>query len=429
MYIMNLVSTGIKDLLLQMLLVIFPVFVLQITWRNYISNSEKNIRHKTIGLFTVCGVILCLLFPVFIPTQYILDLSFIILIIAVVYSGYVTGLFAFATILLMKIFVLQVFTLFDFFNLAFVIVFCILFVRNYENSNRVLKVSFFTTLACLAAVFQVLAIIFLMTKDSNAVITGEITLIFFMYPVVSMTSIWMVVHLNENIREKQKMEMEIQRTERMNIIGHLAASVAHEIRNPMTVVRGFMQIFNKETFIPDNKKIYLQLMIEELDRAEGIINDYLSLARPKIEKQDRINVKQQIQSVYEIILSYAVLNNVSLTLNVEDDLHVMGIPEKVNQVLINLIKNSVEASPDGELIEIAAYQEEDKVIISVKDQGVGLTQEEIKLLGTPFYTTKENGTGLGLMVCYQIIKAMNGKFDVVSEKNKGTEFIIKLPAV
>ncbi|MFC5988281.1 ATP-binding protein [Marinicrinis lubricantis] len=422
---------NIKDMLLQLLIVLFPFFLLQVHWlKESTLQLHKWGQQRVVSVACTLGIVLSLFFSVNIHEQIRFDLSHILLITSVLYGGYVSGSIALLALILFKIIFAHHDLLITGFMNGGIFLLSIIFIRRYVDANRLIKVSFFTTMVCLASIVQSLFNLYLMSTKQSGSINTEIAVLLMIYPLVGMMAIWIIIHLVENVREKQLMEMEIQKAERLNIIGHLAASVAHEIRNPMTVVRGFMQIFDKETFIPDNKKVYIKLMIQELDRAEGIINDYLTLARPRLEKMERIAIKEQMDSVMEIISSFAMLHNIRIQHQMgQEDLHVKGIPEKLSQVLINLIKNAIEASPEGQIVHISAYRTEEKAVIEIKDQGIGLSQEEIKRIGTPFYTTKENGTGLGLMVCYQIIKSMNGKIEVFSEKNKGTQFIIKLPAV
>lgn len=234
--------------------------------------------------------------------------------------------------------------------------------------------------------------------------------------------IWLILYLVRRFSTKKQLIHQAEETENLNTIGHLAASVAHEIRNPLTVVRGFMQIFSKEEFVPAEKKEYIQLMIRELDRAEKIINNYLSMAKPRAEIYEKIDLARQIQHVISIISSYGMLNDISIKAHCEDNLFVEGSKEKLNQVFINLLKNAIEASPHGSEISIASYRKKGNIYVDITDQGVGLTSEEIKRLGTPYYSTKKQGTGLGLMVSQGIVTSMGGKIEVQSEKEQGTTF-------
>lgn len=232
----------------------------------------------------------------------------------------------------------------------------------------------------------------------------------------------------ENIFQKTKFQQELQRAEKMNAIGQLAASVAHEIRNPMTVVKGFLQIFFAKEHMSEEERLYIKLMIEELNRAETIINDYLSLAKPGIGQSEKIDAGEIGLQVIDLMNSYAMMSkNISIQTNIADHVYVKGSKSELKQVLINIMKNGIEAMQSGGKLELTIDKSEDYGVFLISDTGIGMTPEELKRIGTAFYSLKEKGTGMGLMVCYQIIDRMKGKIEVHSEKNLGTTFKIYIP--
>ncbi|MFC3885025.1 ATP-binding protein [Bacillus songklensis] len=223
---------------------------------------------------------------------------------------------------------------------------------------------------------------------------------------------------------------EIQRTERLHSIGQLAASIAHEIRNPLTVVRGFLQLFQEKPSFTENEREYLRQMILEVDHTQAIISDFLSLAKPDVYHVEMLDLKQQIQQIIDLLSSYALLNNIKFQTALEDSLYVKTNMIELKQVLINLIKNAIEAMDAIEeegTITINSKQNDKFVIIDVIDTGIGMTEEEMKRLGTPFYSLKDRGTGIGLMVCYNIVEKNKGKIEVKSTKGKGTQFSVFIP--
>ena len=230
------------------------------------------------------------------------------------------------------------------------------------------------------------------------------------------------------IMEKSMVYRELQRAEKMNAIGQLAASVAHEIRNPMTVVKGFLQIFLSKEQMSEEERMYIHLMIEEMDRAETIINDYLSLAKPDMEKTAKINGKELAEKALDLMTSYAKMSkNIVIITPVLENVTVKGTKNELQQVLINILKNGVEALKEGGELSFNLFQEGNYGVFEVTDTGIGMTQEEVQRLGTAFYSLKEKGTGMGLTVCYQIIERMRGKIEVKSEKGIGTTFRIYVP--
>ena len=232
----------------------------------------------------------------------------------------------------------------------------------------------------------------------------------------------------EDIIEKSMVFRELQRAEKMNAIGQLAASVAHEIRNPMTVVKGFLQIFLAKDEMSEEERMYIRLMIEEMNRAETIINDYLSLAKPDMEKTESIDGKELAEKAMDLMNSYAKMSkNIIMLTPVLDQVTVRGNKNELHQVLINILKNGIEALKDGGELSLSLYTEGQYGVFEISDTGIGMTGEELQRLGTAFYSLKEKGTGMGLTVCYQIIDRMKGKIDVKSEKSLGTTFKIYVP--
>ncbi len=416
----------VSDLLLQTLLVLFPVFLYQILMYKKNMQRFKKLRDwKVVSLFCTSSIIFCISFPVVIEGEHFFDFRMVPLMLAFLYGGMITGI---VTFILSSVFIIglnETAMTFHLFNVSFVTILSILYLKKFKESDRFKKISYFTALVSITSIIKVLSTMYmLMNQDINI---NQFYMIFILFPMISVFVVWISIHLIENMIETILLDNKIQHAERLNVIGHLAASVAHEIRNPMTVIRGFIQIFSKESFIPDSKKHFLNLMMVELDRADQIINDYLTLAKPNMNEADEIDLKEQLNFVKEIISSYAILNNVHINENLEIGLKVKGSKDKLNQVFINLLKNAIEASPNGGDISIVAYRTTSNLIVEISDQGIGLSSEALKRLGTPFYSTKEKGTGLGLMVSYGIIDAMGGKIMVKSELGKGTCFKIEFP--
>lgn len=232
----------------------------------------------------------------------------------------------------------------------------------------------------------------------------------------------------ENIIQRTKLLKELQRAEKMNAIGQLAASVAHEIRNPMTVVKGFLQIFSSKKELSSEEHMFVKLMIDELNRAESIINDYLSLAKPDMENTERVDAGELANKVIDLMNSYALMSkNIMVETDINETVFINGNRSELQQVLINILKNGIEAMKDGGTLKLKVYKNDTYGLFEIEDNGIGMSDDEMARLGTAFYSLKEKGTGMGLMVCYQIIERMKGKIEVVSEKGKGTIFTISVP--
>jgi two-component system, sporulation sensor kinase B len=236
------------------------------------------------------------------------------------------------------------------------------------------------------------------------------------------------VYLTEYLNENALLRTEMQKSEKLNIVSELAASVAHEVRNPLTVVRGFIQLLESTEDVKN--KDYMRLVLAELDRAEQIISDYLNLARPQIEKKEHICLSAQLIEMTTLMSSFAAMQGVYLQVEISESLYTIGDKTKLKQAIMNVVKNGIEAIQGNKgYLKVTAIQKDETIIIRVKDSGVGMTKEQLARLGQPYYSLKEKGTGLGLMVTFSILQAHNGTLEYKSESGKGTEAIIILPAV
>ncbi|UQD51504.1 PAS domain-containing sensor histidine kinase [Bacillus methanolicus] len=230
-----------------------------------------------------------------------------------------------------------------------------------------------------------------------------------------------------DITEKLEMEEQLRKSDTLHVIGELAAGIAHEIRNPMTALKGFIQLLQGS--IKEDHSMYFHVISTELQRMDSIINEFLILAKPQAVKYVECDLQKIVRETVELLNAQAVLHNVQFKTNYEKDLPLLFCePNQLKKVFINIIKNAIEVMPNGGIITVSVKKTDDnKLHISVEDQGPGMSEEKIKKLGEPFFTTKERGTGLGLMVSYKIIEEHNGIIEVQSKEGIGTTFHIYLP--
>ncbi|UQZ35032.1 sensor histidine kinase [Paenibacillus sp. PK3_47] len=226
-------------------------------------------------------------------------------------------------------------------------------------------------------------------------------------------------------RELELFNNELQRSEKMEIISELAASVAHEVRNPLQVTRGFLQLLSEKS--TGDAQSYLFMALSELDRASDIITDFLTFAKPEFEQVVLLNVQDEFRHIEGILRPLCHMNGGKMVLDMGGQLWVRGNSSKFKQAFINIIKNSIESLGDEGYIHMSGYVRGDKVYIHIKDNGEGMDQGVLNRLGEPYFSNKTKGTGLGLMVTFRIIEAMQGEIRFVSKKGAGTESIIILP--
>ncbi len=209
----------------------------------------------------------------------------------------------------------------------------------------------------------------------------------------------------------------------------LAVSIAHEIRNPLATIKGFIQLLK-----PDLKEIgkeyYADVMIEELDRVNQIINEFLNAGKPQHPLAQKTSLNKLIKDMAVLYEGEAILRDIRLSTSTAGDDVVLNIPtNQLKQVIMNLMKNAMEAIDDQHEREIylsASVQNEFATIV-IKDNGCGMSEEARALLYIPFFSTKEKGTGLGLSVCKEIIDRLGGSIHVDSSQGKGTIFTISFP--
>ncbi|MFC0270644.1 ATP-binding protein [Metabacillus herbersteinensis] len=219
----------------------------------------------------------------------------------------------------------------------------------------------------------------------------------------------------------------LQKSEKLALLGQMAAGIAHEIRNPLTSIKGFIQLLKSN----DLKEEYFDIIFSELERINSIVGEFLVLAKPSASIFVEQDVKVLIKDVVTLINTQSILNNVQIFVEFDSDLPMVSCERnQLKQVFLNLLKNSIEAMPKGGSIDVKVKEkEEGKISIQIIDQGVGIPKERIPTLGEPFYTTKEKGTGLGLMTCFKIIESHNGKLTIQSKLNEGTTIEIILPTI
>lgn len=230
-----------------------------------------------------------------------------------------------------------------------------------------------------------------------------------------------------DLTEKRQMERELVRSEKLKVVGQMAAGLAHEIRNPLAIIRGFIQLFSKEEEV---KKTHYDLIIKEIDRVNYFITDLLNLSNPKSsEKLKKTNINSLLEDMLILQKAQLKMKGIDIEKEFEQLPTALIDPCKLQQVFINIIQNAVEAIEGDGVVTITTKHLalENKIAISILDTGCGMNTTTIEKLGTPFYSTKQTGTGLGLATSFRIIEEMNGTIMVSSDEGRGSRFVITLP--
>jgi PAS domain S-box-containing protein len=226
-----------------------------------------------------------------------------------------------------------------------------------------------------------------------------------------------------DITAKLGVEQEMARLERLNLIGEMAAGIGHEVRNPMTTVRGFLQLLASKQDCASYREFY-DLMIEELDRANSIISGFLSLAKNRPVDLKPVNLNSVVKTLLPLITADATNLDKNIRTDLQDLPDILLDEKEIRQLILNLVRNGLESMSQGGSLTIKTLSDHTYAQLSVEDQGEGIKPEHLNKIGTPFFTTKENGTGLGLAVCYSIAARHNASIKVDTGPT-GTTFSVR----
>lgn len=228
-----------------------------------------------------------------------------------------------------------------------------------------------------------------------------------------------------DLTERNIAQERFRNSEKLAVAGQLAAGIAHEIRNPITSIKGFTQLMRSGSA---DKKLYLDVMASEIERIELILNELLILAKPQAIRFERKDIRAILNQVMTLLDSQANLNGVEFDLAFGSRSPYLYCDEnQLKQVFINFIKNAIESMPKGGKLTIATSGDDERMVVRLADQGCGIPKDVLAKLGQPFYTTKDKGTGLGFMVSRQIIERHAGDIRIDSEVDVGTTVEITLP--
>lgn len=229
----------------------------------------------------------------------------------------------------------------------------------------------------------------------------------------------------QDLTEKRKTEEILVRSEKLAVVGQLAAGFAHEIRNPLTALKGFTQLLHAKS--GDSDKRYYEIMLSEMGRISNIVDELLLLAKPQAYEMRPVAIEALLRDVIELMGPQATIQDTEIFADLSQASWVNCEPNQLKQVFVNVIKNGIEAMPDGGILTVRVQRGDFNLRVEFKDQGLGIPQETLSKLGEPFYTTKDGGTGLGLMVSQKILATHKGQMRISSEVGSGTTVCIELP--
>lgn len=421
---------SIKELILQMTFILFPIFIYQTAWLSKPFNTPPSPKKALIYLLCASSAILCMTYPLHIIDDLSFDLHSIPIIISILYGGPISGALVIITVFIYRFYTGGYWVMLSLLTIPIYMILPFYLHKKWAFYNKRRKIMLIILIANVktAVVYAVLYLtgylgwtpFIFSNRNTLILVFGWLFLIFAFFLTQSAI---------EYIRENAMMRYQIIKNEKLSIVSELAASVAHEVRNPLTVVRGFIQLMGQEAENKEHKnKEYFELVLSELDRAQDIITDYLNLAKQQYFEKERVLLSSLLIEVDQLMRSYANYKTVTIETKIDADLIVYGDNPRLKQVFINLLKNAIEAVPDIDgKVQIRAYSSHEMIRIKISDNGSGMTSEHLERLGEPYFTLKEKGTGLGLTVTFSIIEHHQGTIRFQSEVNHGTTVTVSLP--
>lgn len=409
-----------KDILVNVLFILVLLFLTQsvMDWQRKKLNRKS--KQWIIYISSMIGILFCMTNSISFSEQYIFDLRSIPQIIGSLYGGPVVSIGLYITMIIYRAFIGIDLGLYGAMinNGSLAIVLCLL-------SKRFLAADFKRKLL-ISFIIIALQMTFTYIVFKYIIPSGMPELLFWQTGPIKVVTISFIVLTLEAFRRYYRLRDQIHGYEKMEMVHHLSASISHEVRNGLTSTKGFLQLL-REGETDSQKQQYIRIALDELDRTENIVRDFLTFAKPSPTFIKGVEMDRLIQHTLVLIEPLAKMHSIEIRKEINRSI-VMGDESLIQQTLLNILKNAIEAMPNGGVLEVCMISNDLDVIITIKDTGVGMSAIQIERLGTPYYSTKgQKGTGLGMMVAFRVIKELNGKINVASEVGKGTTLTITLP--
>ena len=377
-----------------------------------------------IGIVCSLAIGLCMIFSVEPIPEYIIDMRLIPFVIGSLYGGRNVALFLLISLVTFRFFLGGVSGFYSVIAIYPLLTLYLIYIApRFQKSTNFKEKAFIAVGPTSLGIVTLFG--FLMSGGLQ--ISGLASLNLVPLYLTQLVAIFFFIYLIERKRNERLLLDEINKLEKLRIVSDIAASISHEVRNPLTVTRGFLQMLREKNLTNEQKEMYIQLSLQELDRADATITDYLTFAKPSLDNIEKLDLNKEINYVKDVVNPYALLHNVEVQFKANEQLFINGEKQKLHQCLLNIMKNAVEAMPSGGQLKVYLKRQNNNAVVTVSDNGVGMNQEQIEKLGTPYYSTKDKGTGLGTMVVFSIVEIMGGTVKVDSEIGNGTCFTLEFP--
>lgn len=383
------------------------------------TKNPLTVKQKVIyGLIGSFGALLCMVYPIETLGDTHFDLRMVAILILTLYGGWLPGGIVLASVSIIRYLIGGQFIFIGILVSAIAFFIALAFRRRFLMSKHRLLAG--TLIVLLYFTIYILIL-------GTAVRFLDMSFYFIYFLAFCMTYL-ALIYIIESLLRINKQIGEMMYLDKLTMVGQLAASIAHEIRNPLSTVRGFIQHLSKDTS-DDNLKKFSPLILEELDRTNSIITNYLKVAKPGQIEISNVPLHHVIRDCVLLLRPLASYSNVVIDYSNNLPFYVVGDEHHLKQALMNVIKNAIESISEQGTVKICteANYYDHTVAVKIEDNGRGMTPEQLNQIGLPFYTTKTKGTGLGSMVTNKIIREMNGSIEYESSVGKGTTVKIVLP--
>ena len=232
-----------------------------------------------------------------------------------------------------------------------------------------------------------------------------------------------------DLGEVRSLQEEIRRKEKLAAVGSLAAGIAHEIRNPLSSIKGLATYFGDKFAETDEDKEFAGVMVREVDRLNRVISELLEFARPSALKLKQTNINELLEHSIRLVHQDAKSKDIEIDLSVSGDLpSALLDADRFSQALLNLYLNGIQAMDEGGMLSVkSTLAKGGEIKLEITDTGKGIDADEVNKVFDPYFTTKSKGTGLGLAIVHKIVAAHNGEIRIRSTPGKGTEFTLLIP--
>ncbi|TDG00149.1 sensor histidine kinase [Paenibacillus piri] len=411
---------NLKDIILQLFFALAPFVAYNIYYRDKLRNYSRSF----IILVSSACLLLSMAFSSSVVDGIFFDIRYVIIFFGIVYGGIETALILLFEFVVCRIYVGGEGMWVGIFITALIFLISLIINHVYQTSSRRSLVIFTAGL-----IFSILPYALTFAFYPHYVIQ-HLAFHIIVIPVQNSLGVWLLMSLFSKSVADKELYIKHAYNQRRDTMNQVAASLAHEVRNPLTAVKGFLKLIGEKPQDPHKIKEYIGISMEEIQKTESVLREYLFLSQPPAVRREAIDFSEQLRVSAEGMASFAAVHEVELEVRRPDlPVWIVANDEEMKQVLTHFIKNAVEACsgvPYGKAV-LTLLMDKTHAVLTIKDNGSGMNEEQISRLGSIYFSTKSNGTGLGLTYSYQVIHAIGGDITVTSKPLVGTRFTIRLP--